>query len=81
MSDDQFTRLYSYMTDRFDSVDSALSNKASSAELQKTHSLLDAISKRSEIHDDERVVMGHQLERLDKWVHELARKIGYSLSR
>jgi len=40
---------------------------------------LDAISKKQEIDDDERLVMGHHLERVDKWAHELADKIGYEL--
>lgn len=41
--------------------------------------LLDELAKRQEISDDERLVMGHQLERLDRWTHELAKKIGYEL--
>ena len=40
---------------------------------------LDAISKKQEIDDDERLVIGHHLDRVDKWVHELADKIGYDL--
>ncbi len=30
--------------------------------------------------NDERLVMGHQLDRLDKWTHELANKIGHTLA-
>ena len=41
---------------------------------------MDKIAKQQEIDDDERLVMGHQLERLDHWVHEVADKIGYKLS-
>jgi aminoglycoside phosphotransferase family enzyme len=41
---------------------------------------LDSFVKRQEISDDERLVMGHQLERLDRWTHELADKIGYKLA-
>ena len=40
---------------------------------------LDAITKKQEIDDDERLVIGHHLDRVDKWVHELADKIGYEL--
>ena len=42
--------------------------------------VLDELAKRVEISDDERLVMGHQLDRLDRWTHELANKIGYELS-
>lgn len=43
-------------------------------------SQLDAMSKKQELDDDERLVMGHQLDRMDIWIHELADKIGYKLS-
>ena len=40
---------------------------------------LDSVEKNLELNDEERLVMGHQLERLDKWVHDLARHIDYEL--
>lgn len=40
---------------------------------------IDAISKKQEIDDDERLVMGAHLDRMDKWLHELADKIGYKI--
>lgn len=80
MSEDEFTRLFRHMTERFDKLDKALEEKSSSADMQRVLGLLDEIAQRQEISDDERLVMGHQLERLDRWTHELAKKIGYELS-
>ena len=80
MSTDEFTKLFKYMTERFDSVDKALDEKASKEDMERVLGLLDSIAKRQEISDDERLVMGHQLDRLDRWTHELANKIGYTLS-
>lgn len=80
MSNDKFTKLFKYMTDRFDRIDKSLEGKASTADMQRVLSLLDELAKRQEISDDEKLVMGHQLERLDRWTHELAKKIGYELS-
>ena len=80
MSEDEFTRLFKYITERFDKIDKTLEEKASNADMRRVLSLLDEIAKRQEISDDERLVMGHQLERLDQWTHELAKKIGYELS-
>lgn len=48
--------------------------------MQRVLGLLDELAKRQEISDDERLVMGHQLERLNHWTHELAKRIGYELS-
>ena len=80
MSEDEFTKLFKYMSERFDKVDKSLEEKASAADMQRVLSFLDSLAKRVEISDDERLVMGHQLERLNKWTHELANKIGYKLS-
>jgi len=80
MSTDEFTKLYKYMAERFDRIDKQLEGKSSNADMQRVLSLLDAMAKRQEITDDEVLVMGHQLERLDRWTHELAKKIGYTLS-
>ncbi|MEI6851071.1 MAG: hypothetical protein WCK26_03840 [Candidatus Saccharibacteria bacterium] len=80
MSQDEFTKLFNYMSKRFDSIDKALEEKASNADMQKVLGLLDEFTKRQEITDDEMLVMGHQLDRLDRWTHELAKKIGYKLS-
>ena len=80
MSTDEFTKLYKHMTERFDHIDKELEGKSSNADMKRVLGLLDAVAKRLEISDDERLVMGHQLERLDRWTHELAKKIGYTLS-
>lgn len=40
----------------------------------------DAISKRLEISEEEKMMMGRQLSRQDVWCHELADSIGYKLS-
>ena len=80
MSNDEFTKLFKYMTERFDRIDQSLDRKSTKEDMQRVLGLLDALAKRQEISDDERLVMGHQLDRLDRWTHELARKIGHELS-
>jgi hypothetical protein len=80
MSEDEFTKLFKYIAERFDKIDKALAEKASHADMQRVLNLLDEFAKRMEISEEERIVMGHQLERLDRWTHELAKKIGYTLS-
>jgi len=67
MSEDEFTRLFKHMTKRFDKIDKALEEKSSNADMQMVLGLLDELAKRQEISDDERLVMGHQLERLDRF--------------
>jgi hypothetical protein len=64
--------------DRFTSVE--LEQQKTRQEISKVFDYLDSLLKKHEISDDERLVMGHQLDRLDQWTHELAKRIGYELS-
>ncbi len=80
MNADEFTKLFRYMEERFDRIDKALENKAEKLDVERILGALDALAKRQEIDEEERLVMGHQLERHDRWVHQLADKIGVQLS-
>ena len=62
MNEDEFTRLFKFMTEHFDGIDQNLELKASNEDVQRALGLLDTLAKRQEISDDERLVMGHQLE-------------------
>ncbi len=64
--------------DRFNQVE--LEQKKTRDEISKVFDYLDGFLKKQGISDDERLVMGHQLDRLDKWTHELALKIGHDLA-
>lgn len=78
MSTDEFTRLFKYMEERFDRVDRQFDD--TNKRISRIIDVVDALAKRQEINDEERLVMAHQLERLDRWVHQLAAKIGIELS-
>jgi len=80
MKEDEFTKLFKYMTERFDKIEQKLDSKSSEVDMKKVLNILDNLSKQQEISDDERLVIGYQLSRLDKWTHDLAAKIGYKLS-
>lgn len=66
MSQDEFTKLFTYMSGRFDTVDKTLEQKADKEDVSRILCALDTLAKRQEISDDERIVMGHQIERPDK---------------
>ena len=64
--------------DRFAQIETEQTK--SRQEIAKVLDHLDSLLKKQEISDDERLVMGHQLDRLDQWTHALADKIGYKLT-
>lgn len=77
---EQLDKIATAIVKGFDRLDTSLDDKASKADMQRVYDLLDKIIKQQEIDNDERLVMGHQLDRLDRWVHEVADKIGYKLT-
>jgi hypothetical protein len=62
----QFERIATAIVKGFDRIDKTLETKANADDMQRVLGLLDEPAKRQEISDDERLVMGHQLERLDR---------------
>src|SRR5258708_28193038 len=78
MSADEFTRLFNYMEKRFGELEAKMDTRfdETNNRIDRIISSLDALAKRHEIDEEERLVMWHQLERLDQWVHQLADKIG-----
>jgi len=65
---------------RLDRIETSLGEKASASDMRQVLEMLDGLAKSQEISDDKRLVMGHQLDRLDRWTRELAHKIGHKLS-
>lgn len=61
---------FEHIDGRFDKIE---------RDIEKIFNYLDAISKRLDITEDERVVMGHQIQRAFSWLKTLADKIGVEL--
>lgn len=78
--DSQLDKLTTLVIKGFDWVSKELDKKADKEDVNQLYNLMDSMAKQQEIDNDERLVMGHQLERLDRWAHEVANKIGYKLS-
>jgi hypothetical protein len=76
----QLDRIATTVVKGFERNDREHENMASRADMQRVLNLLDAMAKRQEISDEDRLVMGHQLDRVNGWVQDLADKIGYRLS-
>jgi hypothetical protein len=73
--DQQLERIAKAVVKGFDRIDKTLEEKASNADIQRALSLLDALAKRQEISDDERLIMAHQLTQLHDWVEQAAERI------
>jgi hypothetical protein len=72
MSNDEFTKLFRHINGRSDTIDKKLENTSTKDDVRRILSQLDSMEKQLDISEDERLVMGHQLDRLNRWIHEVA---------
>ena len=79
MNDEQFTKLYKYMTKRFDELEASLDTKADRNQVDRLYTLLDQHVTRQEVDDQERLAMTSQLDRHEGWIKQVAGKTGTKL--
>ncbi len=76
MNDDQFTKLFKYMTDRFDAIEKKLDEKASQSSVDRLANTIDAFVKRLNDAEVEQAARDAQWNRLLEWAREVAKKTG-----
>jgi hypothetical protein len=79
MSKDEFTKLFKYMEKRFDDVDKRLEQTVTKSEFNKLINTVDGYAKRVVDLAQEHLMLGHKVDRLEGWVHQIARKTGVKL--
>jgi len=75
MSQDEFSKLFTYMERRFDAIEAELAKKVDKSEIDRINATLDAILKNQETDDQERLVIAHQLNRHERWIERAADRL------
>lgn len=75
MSEDEFTRLFKHMNQRFDSIETKLDGKASQTSLDRLTNTVDAFIARI----DKMVMRDRQFDRLLDWARKVSKKTGVPL--
>jgi hypothetical protein len=70
--DEQFKKLFRYMAERFDKIDTVLEAKADKVDIRGIDDRLDGIAARLDDDDTERVALTAQVDRHEGWIHQLA---------
>jgi len=78
MSQDEFSRLFKYMTERFDKLDAELAKKADADDMYRRFD--DIVAGLDDI-TTEQAAQRVQLDRHDRWHYETAEHVGLTLSQ
>ncbi len=80
MARDEFNKLYAYMQKEFAVINEKLDQKA---EKQQVDKLLGAVSDLAgdiKSYHEELLALGHKVDRLERWIHQIAQETGVKLS-
>ncbi|PJE65697.1 hypothetical protein COU91_00290 [Candidatus Saccharibacteria bacterium CG10_big_fil_rev_8_21_14_0_10_47_8] len=78
MAHDEFTKLFTHMNKRFDAME-----KRFDAHDKKFEDVLGAIAELAgdiKIYHQELLALGHKVDRLERWIHQIAQETGVKLS-
>lgn len=78
MAQDEFTKLFNHMNKRFDSME-----KRFDAQDEKFKDVLGAIAELAadiKTYHEELLALGHKVDRLERWIHQIAEETGVKLS-
>lgn len=76
MSDDQFTKLYQYISQVDKKLDKVLENMAAKDDIRRLESLVDGYAAKLDTYAAEMAAMQHKIDRLERYITFLADKVG-----
>lgn len=79
MNDDQFTKLFSYMEERFSVIESKLDEKANQSSLDSLQRTIDKFVSRLDEQETELRARDSQFEKLLDWARKVSEKTGIPL--
>lgn len=79
MDDDQFTKLFSYMEEKFTSVEKKLDQKADKSDVERILNTVDGYAAKLDTYASEMAAMQHKIDRLEKYIQVLAQKANVDL--
>ncbi|OGZ64227.1 MAG: hypothetical protein A2812_03445 [Candidatus Staskawiczbacteria bacterium RIFCSPHIGHO2_01_FULL_36_16] len=80
---EDFAELVEYLDEKFSNIDRQLENlkenKADKSDMNILFNAVDAYAKKADAFFQELVMLSHQINRHEKWLHQIAEKLGIKL--
>ena len=80
MAQDEFTKLFQHMNQRFDVIESKLDQKAEKSQAQELLGAIAELSADVKSYHEELLALGNKVDRLERWIHQIAQETGVKLS-
>jgi len=78
-----FSELIQYLDKKFNNIDSKLDNlqesKADKSDFNNLMNAVDNYAKKADTFFQEMVMLAHKVDKLEKWIHQIAQKVGIKL--
>jgi len=80
---EDFSELVEYLDEKFSNIDRQLENlkenKADKSDMNTLFNAVDAYAQKADAFFQELVMLSHQINRHEKWLHQIAEKLGIKL--
>ena len=80
MAEDEFMKLFKYMQTEFKKVNDRLDNTATKDSVELLTQAVDAYAKKADDYFQEMVMLSHKVDRMERWIQEIADKTGVKLT-
>jgi hypothetical protein len=80
--DKKFTKVderFLGIEDKLDKIENVLETKADKADVDRLMTAIDAYAQKADTYFQEMVMLAHKVDKMDKWIHQIADKIGLRL--
>lgn len=78
MSEDEFTKLFKYVQEHLGSIETRLEDTATKEQVNDILNAVDGYAKQAETYMQEMVALAHKVDRLERWINEIAAKQAFS---
>lgn len=79
MSNDEFTKLFKYVEKRFDAMEKRFDKTASKKQVDVLMGAVEGLAGQLKDYHEELVMLAHKVDRLERWVTQIATKTGIKL--
>ena len=77
--DEKFTNTDGKLIGLDEKIEELIETKADKADVRELADAIDAYAKKADTYFQEMVMLAHKVDKMDKWIHQIADKVGIKL--